>query len=246
MIEYNHYILWRGTKMDFYGLQKMTLLDFPKKVACTVFTGGCNFRCPFCHNALLVTKLCRDDIFSEQDILDFLKKREGLLDGVCVTGGEPLMQKELPAFLEKVKAMGFAVKVDTNGSFPDLLKTIMGSGLCDYVAMDIKNSKEKYAETVGIPDFDTSPIERSVEILKSGAVPFEFRTTVVKELHGIPDIEAIAKWISPAENFFLQQFVDSGDLIGRGLSAHSTATLEKMRDAASEYIPNVQIRGTEI
>ena len=230
--------------MNFYGLQKMTLLDFPKKVACTVFTGGCNFRCPFCHNALLVTKLCRDDIFSEQDILDFLKKREGLLDGVCVTGGEPLMQKGLPAFLEKVKAMGFAVKVDTNGSFPDRLKTIMGSGLCDYVAMDIKNSKEKYAETVGVPGFDVGPVKESAAFLLSGAVPFEFRTTVVRPLHQAEDFEAIGRWIRGDEEYYLQTFTDSGELLdGAGLGPWDGASMEKFAETARAYVPHTYLRG---
>ena len=228
------------------GLQKVTLLDYPGKVACTVFLPGCNLRCPYCHNPSLVLPGQKTEGISPESLLAFLNTRRGKLDGVCVTGGEPTLHRDLPELLGQIRDLGFSIKLDTNGTNPEMLASLLQAGALDYVAMDIKNSKEKYAETVGIPDFDITPIERSVEILKSGAVPFEFRTTVVKELHGIPDIEAIAKWISPAENFFLQQFVDSGDLIGRGLSAHSTATLEKMRDAASEYIPNVQIRGTEI
>lgn len=232
--------------MNFHGLQKMTLLDFPSKVSCTLFTGGCNFRCPFCHNALLVTEPSKSDATPEEEILSFLKKRQGLLDGVCITGGEPLLYKELPEFLKKVRELGFAVKVDTNGSFPQRLEDIINQGLCDYVAVDIKNSREKYGKTVGLSDFDISPVEKTVELLKRNLVPYEFRTTVVKELHEISDIENIAKWIAPAENYFLQQFNDSGNLIGRNLSAHLPETLEEMRKAASKYIPNVQIRGTEI
>ncbi len=232
--------------MNFYGLQKLTLLDFPQKTACTLFTGGCNFRCPFCHNALLVTDLSKDDIIPEEEILAFLEKRRGLLDGVCVTGGEPLLYKELPDFLKKVKELGFAVKIDTNGSFPDRLKSIIDGGLCDYAAVDIKNSREKYRMTVGACDFDFSPIEKTINILNGGSVPFEFRTTVTKEFHEISDIESIAQMIAPAKNYFLQQFKDSGNLIGEGLSPHSPETLEKMAKAASKYIPNVQIRGIDI
>ena len=176
-------------------------------------------------------------------LIDF---KQGLLDGVCITGGEPLLYKELPEFLKKVRELGFAVKVDTNGSFPQRLEDIINQGLCDYVAVDIKNSREKYGKTVGLSDFDISPVEKTVELLKRNLVPYEFRTTVVKELHEISDIENIAKWIAPAENYFLQQFNDSGNLIGRNLSAHLPETLEEMRKAASKYIPNVQIRGTEI
>ena len=232
--------------MNFYGLQKLTLLDYPKKTACTLFTGGCNFRCPFCHNALLVTDISENDIISEEEILSFLEKRRGLLDGVCVTGGEPLLQGGLEQFLEKVKRLGFAVKIDTNGSFPERLEGLINGRLCDYVAVDIKNSGDKYPLTVGLDNFDIGSVERTVELLKKNSIPYEFRTTVVKELHDISDIEKIAKWIAPAQNYFLQQFKDSGGLISGGLTAHTPETLRKMAEIASKYIPNVQIRGVDI
>ena len=167
----------------FNGFQKMTLLDFPGKVACTLFTGGCNMRCPFCHNALLVKKAAELQEISEETILSYLKKRQGILDGVAITGGEPLLWPDLPLFIEKVRALGFLVKLDTNGTKPAFLKQLVEGGLVDYVAVDIKNSKEKYAETCGILGFSIQPVEDTVSFLLEGHVPYEFRTTVVSEYH---------------------------------------------------------------
>ena len=225
------------------GLQKMTLLDFPGKVACTVFTGGCNFRCPFCHNALLVTKLPEKPDYSEDEILSFLEKRTGLLDGVAITGGEPLLNPDIADFIRKIRSMGYAVKLDTNGSFPERLKAIVGEGLVDYVAMDIKNRKEKYAETIGLKNLDLSKIEESVEFLKSGAVDYEFRTTVVEQFHTVEDIRAAAVWIGGAKRYFLQNFVDSGELICEEVSGVDKETMLKMKSAAADFVPQTEIRG---
>ena len=225
------------------GLQKMTLLDFPGKVACTVFTGGCNFRCPFCHNALLVTKLPEKPDYSEDEILSFLEKRTGLLDGVAITGGEPLLNPDIADFIRKIRSMGYAVKLDTNGSFPERLKAIVGEGLVDYVAMDIKNRKEKYAETIGLKNLDLSKIEESIEFLKSGAVDYEFRTTVVEQFHTVEDIRAAAEWISGAKRYFLQNFVDSGELICEEVSGVDKETMLKMKSAAADFVPQTEIRG---
>ncbi len=225
------------------GLQKMTLLDFPGKVACTVFTGGCNFRCPFCHNALLVTKLPEKPDYSEDEILSFLEKRTGLLDGVAITGGEPLLNPDIADFIRKIRSMGYAVKLDTNGSFPERLKAIVDGGLVDYVAMDIKNRKEKYAETIGFKNLDLSKIEESVEFLKSGAVDYEFRTTVVEQFHTVEDIRAAAEWISGAKRYFLQNFVDSGELICEEVSGVDKETMLKMKSAAADFVPQTEIRG---
>ena len=229
--------------MSIDGLQKMTLLDFPGKVACTVFTGGCNFRCPFCHNALLVTKLPEKPDYSEDEILSFLEKRTGLLDGVAITGGEPLLNPDIADFIRKIRSMGYAVKLDTNGSFPERLKAIVGEGLVDYVAMDIKNRKEKYAETIGLKNLDLSKIEESVEFLKSGAVDYEFRTTVVEQFHTVEDIRAAAEWISGAKRYFLQNFVDSGELICEEVSGVDKETMLKMKSAAADFVPQTEIRG---
>lgn len=225
------------------GLQKMTLLDFPGKVACTVFTGGCNFRCPFCHNALLVTKLPEKPDYTEDEILSFLEKRIGLLDGVAITGGEPLLNPDIGDFIRKIRDMGYAVKLDTNGSFPERLKAIVGEGLVDYVAMDIKNRREKYTETIGLKSLDLSKIEESVEFLKSGAVDYEFRTTVVKQFHTVEDIRAAAEWISGAKRYFLQNFVDSGELICEEVCGVDKETMLKMKSAAADFVPQTEIRG---
>lgn len=225
------------------GLQKMTLLDFPGKVACTVFAGGCNFRCPFCHNALLVTKLPEKPDYTEDEILSFLEKRVGLLDGVAITGGEPLLNPDIADFIRKIRSMGYAVKLDTNGSFPERLKAIVSEGLVDYVAMDIKNRREKYAETIGLKSLDLSKIEESVEFLKSGAVDYEFRTTVVKQFHTVEDIRAAAEWISGAKRYFLQNFVDSGELICEEVCGVDKETMLKMKSAAADFVPQTEIRG---
>lgn len=229
--------------MIILGFQKLTLLDFPNKVACTIFTGGCNFRCPFCHNALLVTEIDLSTAYRESEVLDYIASRKGLLDGVAITGGEPLLQNDIKPFIQKIKEMGFAVKLDTNGSFPDKLRELVNEKLVDYVAMDIKNSKEKYAETIGLNGYDLKNIEESVAFLKEGHVPYEFRTTIVKEFHTVEDVGNIAAWLSGAENYFLQNFEDSGNLIKDNLHAHEKATLEKMRETAGKVLKNVQIRG---
>lgn len=229
--------------MIFNGFQKLTLLDYPGKVACTLFTAGCNLRCPFCHNASLVTHIENTQTYSEEEILDFLEKRQGLLEGVCITGGEPLLQEGIGDFIKRVKKLGYSVKLDTNGCFPERLMELAENNLIDYVAMDIKNCKEKYALTVGISDFDTGKIEKSIEILLSGKVGYEFRTTVVNELHTAEDIEKLAVWIKGADKYFLQSFVDSGDLISGGLSAAEPQTMQNMCAKAAQFIPNVETRG---
>lgn len=229
--------------MQFSGFQKLTLLDYPEKTACTLFTAGCNFRCPFCHNAALVTHIDNSHFFTEEYVLDYLKKRKGIIDGVCITGGEPLMQPELTEFIKKVKEIGLLVKLDTNGSYPERLGKLIDSGLIDYVAMDIKNCKAKYFETAVCGEKDLQNVEKSIALLKQGKTDYEFRTTVVKEYHTVDDIKQICEWIAPVNKYFLQNFTDSGDLIKNNLSAHSRETLEFMRSAAQDMIPNVEIRG---
>ena len=229
--------------MKIHGFQKMTMLDYPGKVACTLFTAGCNFRCPFCHNALLVTEIDQAATYDEAEIFAYLQKRRGILDGVAVTGGEPLMNRDIPDLLRRIKDLGYAVKLDTNGSYPDLLERIVAEKLVDYVAMDIKNSKEKYAATVGLPRLDLRPIEESVAFLLSGNLDFEFRTTVVKELHNEKDIAAIADWITGASRYFLQNFQESKHMIGSNLHAHTPEMLEKLRAVAAKKIPEATLRG---
>lgn len=228
--------------MKINGFQKMTLLDFPGKVACTIFTAGCNFRCPFCHNASLVTHISNDVQYSEEEILSYLSKRKGLLDGVCITGGEPLLQDGIEDFITKIKSLGFLIKLDTNGSFPEKLEKLINMGLIDYVAMDIKNSCQKYSYTTDC-DLDIKKIEQSVSLLMSSGVDYEFRTTVVKEYHNVEDMRDIGEWINGAKRYFLQNFVDSGDLIKEGLSAHDLTELYKMQQIVDEFVVKTEIRG---
>jgi pyruvate formate lyase activating enzyme len=226
------------------GLQKLTLLDFPEKMACTVFTFGCNFRCPFCHNASLVLA-DRADAFtiSEEEFFSFLQKRRGILEGVCITGGEPTLQPDLPDFIRKIRALGYAVKLDTNGYRPDVLKALAAEGLLDYVAMDVKNSLPLYGKTVGIPGLNVAPVEESMDFLMEGHVPFEFRTTLVRELHTPGSMTEMGRRLAGVERFFLQTFKDSGDLIGNGLSAHEKSTLEAFKQAVSDDFEQCEIRG---
>ena len=229
----------------FNGLQKLTLLDFPGKVACTLFTAGCDFRCPFCHNASLVYRDDKLDTFTEEEILSFLRKRQGVLEGVAITGGEPMLNSGLPEFMKKVRELGYAIKLDTNGSYPDRLANVIESGLVDKVAMDIKNSKEKYGITVGIPDYDIKPIEESVDILLNSEIDYEFRTTVTADFHETDDFEKIGAWIKGAKAYFLQNFVNSGELIDSSVTGVSPEEMNGFLAFVRKYIPGAQLRGVE-
>ena len=227
--------------MNVQGYQKLTLLDFPGRTACTVFTGGCNLRCPFCHNGGLVrTPLAEPN--RTEEVLEFLQKRQGILDGVCVTGGEPLLQPDLADFLRRVKAMGYAVKLDTNGSLPDRLAALLAQGLVDYVAMDVKSSPEGYAAAAG-SDIDPSVFDRSVRLLRESGLPHEFRTTAVGGIHTEADFAAIGRWLEGAEAYYIQAFVDSGNLLGEGFHAFTPEEMQRMLETVREYIPAAQLRG---
>ncbi len=222
------------------GVQKMTMLDYPGKVACTIFTYGCNFRCPFCHNATLV--IDEASLFDENEIFEYINKRKKVLDGVVVTGGEPLLQGDIEDFLLRLRETGLLIKLDTNGSYPEKLQAIIDKGLVDYVAMDVKNCKEKYNLTTGAR-IDISKIEKSVEILMQDRVDYEFRTTVVRELHEKEDFEKIASWLKGARRIFLQPFKDNENLIGSNLSSYSKDELEGFKAILQKTIPQVEIRG---
>ena len=227
----------------FYGLQKLTLLDYPGNMACTVFTGGCNYRCPFCHNRSLVFLNENDAEISTADIMDFLETRHKVLDGVCITGGEPTLHKGLKDFIRKVRSYGLKVKLDTNGTNFEVLKELVEEKLVDYVAMDIKNSPEKYAETIGLANCDLNEVEKSKNYLLEDHVEYEFRTTVVKEFHEVADFEKIGEWIKGARHYYLQNFEDHGTCIRPGLSEVGTETLEKMKETAARYVENCELRG---
>ena len=222
------------------GFQKMTMLDFPGKVACTIFTYGCNLRCPFCHNATLV--IDEANLFSEEEIFTYINKRKGILDGVCVTGGEPLLQPDIIPFLQRLRETGLKIKLDTNGTYPDKLEEIINLGLVDYVAMDIKNSLDSYEKTVGTK-INLNDIEKSVKILLENKVDYEFRTTVVKELHKIEDFIKIGELIRGAKRYFLQCFKDSEGLIGNNLSAYTPQELEGFLEVLKDNIDKVSLRG---
>lgn len=228
--------------MKIEALQKLTLLDYPGKMAATVFTYGCNLRCPFCHNALLVTEESYGGI-SKDEVLDFLSKRKGMLEGVCVTGGEPLLQPDIEDFLKAIKDMGFSVKLDTNGTLPKKLKEVVRKKLVDYVAMDIKNCREKYALTSGKLALDLSAIDESIQFLLSDEVEAEFRTTVVKNFHTEEDLLKITDWISGCDRYFLQQFVNSGNLIDQNLEGYSDDELSAMYKQVKRKLPVTKLRG---
>lgn len=229
--------------MKIMGLQKSTLLDYPGKVACTVFTGGCNFLCPFCHNGELITLPAEERGLPREELAAFLKKRKGILDGVCISGGEPLIHQELPDLLREIKDLGYLVKLDTNGSFPDRLRKLAGEGLLDYVAMDIKNSKRKYALTTGLEAFSIEPVEESVRFLMEGKLPFEFRTTVVRQLHTKEDMLEIGDWIRGKEPYFLQAFERSSNVPDSGLTAYDKEEMQELADILKGKLPNVELRG---
>lgn len=229
--------------MEFGGIQKLSCLDYPGLVACTVFTKGCNFRCPFCHNAPLVAGGSQEAI-PEEEILTYLKKRQGILEGIAVTGGEPLLHSGLEAFLEKVKALGYKVKLDTNGSKPDFLQQLVDAGLVDKVAMDIKNSPEAYGSTVGVKAFDIAPVEESKRYLLTGPVDYEFRTTVVKGLHTEATLLDTARWIAGAKAWFLQCYTFRDTVLApEGLSAFTPEELTALLQAVQAYIPTAALRG---
>lgn len=228
--------------MQILGLNRTTLLDYPEHVAATVFTGGCNFRCPFCHNMDLVLGEV-EPALSTEDFFAFLEKRKGILDGVCITGGEPTLQKDLPDFIRGIRDKGYLVKLDTNGYRPKVLEELLRENLLDYVAMDIKSSVENYPRVTGMADLDVTGIQESVSLLKSAGIPYEFRTTVVKGLHRIDEFDEIGRWLQGAEAYFLQAFRESEKVPDKSLSSFSEAEMREMKQLAERYIERVELRG---
>ncbi len=234
--------------MRIAGLQKCTLLDYPGKVACTVFLPGCNFRCPFCHNYELAET--PETVMDDKELLSFLQKRQGLLEGVCITGGEPTLQPGLPGLLRKIRALGFCVKLDTNGYRPDVLQAVLEEKLADYVAMDIKNGPDGYAATCGLEQLDISKIEKSVRLLTHGQIDYELRTTVCKPLHSTKRMEAMASWLQDLsqkriKRLFIQPFVDRDTVPFAGFSAPERAELEEYTAILSTAAEQVKIRGQD-
>ncbi|MBR1532484.1 MAG: anaerobic ribonucleoside-triphosphate reductase activating protein [Eubacterium sp.] len=230
--------------MKLHGIQKMTLLDFPGVVSCTIFLGGCDFRCPFCHNFELIDGTAQP-IMDDSELIEFLRGRKALIDGVAITGGEPCLHKDLPELIRKIRAEGYKVKLDTNGYHPEMLKAILDEGLVDYVAMDIKNSEEKYALTCGLDEINMDTIKESIFILMNGDTDYEFRTTVVDELHDESDFEKIGEMIKGAKHYFLQRFTDRDSVPYGNLSAPSFDKMHKYCDIARNFVTNTELRGVE-
>lgn len=229
--------------MRIAGMQKLTLLDYPGKVACTIFLSGCNLRCPYCHNpSLVLPERNGGQNLSVTEVFKFLEQRRGKLDGVCVTGGEPTLQPELPEFLESIHSLGFDVKLDTNGTNPEMLKNLLRKGILTYVAMDIKNSPARYAKTCGGVDM-LPQIRESVALLLDSTIDYEFRTTVCKPLHTEKDMEEIGCWLKGAKRYYIQAFVDAGELVSGCVQTHTPDELARLKKAVLPYIPNTQLRG---
>ena len=230
--------------MKIHGLQKMTLLDFPGRVACTVFLGGCDFRCPFCHNFELADGSAKP-VMEEEELLSFLKKRQGLLDGVAFTGGEPCLHRDLPDLIRRIRELGFAVKLDTNGYHPWLLQALLEEGLIDYAAMDIKNCPEKYALTCGVSEVNMDTVRESIALLMNSGIDYEFRTTVVEEFHQAEDFHGIGELIRGARHYYLQCFTDRDSVPFGNLHAPSKEALEAYAEIARQYVSDTSIRGVD-
>lgn len=231
--------------MKLGGIQKMTLLDFPGHVACTVFTSGCDFRCPFCHNSPLIGHIDDEELIDSSELMRLLDMRKGILDGVAITGGEPLMHPETAELMEEIGKKGFLVKLDTNGSYPERLADIIERKLADYVAMDVKSPLEKYALVAGTDAFNDK-IKESIALLLSGNVEYEFRTTAVAKLHEKGDFEKIGQLISGAKRYYIQCFKDSGNILEDGLSAPTKEELLGFLREAKKYVPNTELRGVDL
>ncbi|MCQ2772032.1 MAG: anaerobic ribonucleoside-triphosphate reductase activating protein [Bacilli bacterium] len=229
--------------MDFSGWEKLSLLDFDDNISTTLFTAGCNFRCPFCHNSSLVLDPTDAPTIPWSEIREYLIKRKKILDAVCITGGEPTLMPDLEDKLKEIKEIGYIVKLDTNGSHPEVLKRLVEHGLVDYVAMDIKNSKEKYGETIGIRKINIKNIQESVEYLLTNGIPFEFRTTIIDEYHSKDDFVEIGKWIKGAKRYYLQRYIDSENCIAHGLHMIPKEKALEYKALLEQYIDHVSLRG---
>jgi pyruvate formate lyase activating enzyme len=233
------------------GIQKLTLLDYPEKVACTIFLQGCNLRCPFCHNSEIIDVRNKNYNQDYNKIIEFLSSRKGMLDGVCISGGEPTIYKDLPFFLKEIKELGYMVKLDTNGYNPSMLKELIEKKLVDYIAMDIKNSPDKYGVTVGVDNLDISKLEESILYLLESNIEYEFRTTVVAEFHNEEAIKDMGKWLFELANgkkinkLYLQPFIDRESVLQQGLHSPEDKSVQKFKDILKEFVDLVKIRTEE-
>ena len=228
--------------MTINGMQKLTLLDYPGNVACLIFTQGCNFRCPFCHNSGLLDMNNNCEKIDEKEVFKYLEKRKGLLDGVCISGGEPLLQKDIEYFIRKVKDLGYKVKLDTNGSSPKKLKQLIEEGLIDYVAMDIKNYFLNYDKTAGMCT-NIDNIKKSIEIIENSNIEYEFRTTIVKQFHDVGKLEKIIQYIGPNARYYIQNYQDCSSVLQRGLDGFDEEELLNIKNTLGVKYPNLVVRG---
>ncbi len=229
--------------MEIYGIEKLSLVDYDGKIATTLFTGSCNFRCGFCHNSALVTGVSNLQPNDLDEVFDYLKKRTSLLEGVCITGGEPTLQKDLPEFCARIKELGYSVKIDTNGTNPEMIKTLNENCLADYFAMDIKNDLDNYSEIIGVKNFDTKNVEKSVEYFLSGKANYEFRTTLIKEYHSEENVRKIGEWIKGANKYLLQKFKPGENCISNNLSGIDEETANSYLEILKKYVNQVGLRG---
>lgn len=229
--------------MTISGMEKLTLLDYPDNMACLIFTQGCNFRCPFCHNRNLLMDTNNDGVIDEEEVLNYLKKRKGLVEGICISGGEPLLQRDIEGFITKIKDIGVKVKLDTNGSNPNKLKELIDKGLVDYVAMDIKNDFSNYGKTSGVENINIDNIKKSIAILENSNINYEFRTTVVKELHNVTQLEHICEYIGPEAKYYIQNYRDCANVLQTGLNGFDNEELVNITDILKSKYPNVMVRG---
>ena len=229
--------------MTISGMEKLTLLDYPANMACLISTQGCNFRCPFCHNKNLLMDTNGDGIIDENEVLDYLKKRKGLVDGICISGGEPLLQRDIESFIKKIKEIGVKVKLDTNGSNPQKLKKLIDMGLIDYVAMDIKNDFSNYDKTSGVDNINIENIKKSIEIIENSNIEYEFRTTIVKQFHDVGKLEKIIQYIGPNARYYIQNYRDCSNVLQSGLNGFSEKELFDIQNILNMKYPNVTVRG---
>lgn len=232
--------------MEIFGLEKLSLVDYDGFVAATVFTARCNFKCGFCHNSALVLDYNNLSKIPEDEVLAYLAKRKGILEGLCITGGEPTLNPDLPEFVKKVKNIGYSVKVDTNGTNPEMVQLLVKEKLADYFAIDIKNDREHYAEIIGFKTFDTSKVEKTVEFLLSGKVGYEFRTTLIAEYHKAENMKAIAEWIKGANKYCLQKFKSGDNCISQGLSPVETEKAKEFAEIVRPFVKTVNLRGYDL
>lgn len=227
--------------MKIYGIEKFSMVDWDGKIVCTLFASGCNFRCPFCHNASLA--LAEGNEIDHTEIFNFLEKRKELLDGVCISGGEPTLHPSLEDFAGKIKDMGYKVKLDTNGTNPTAVKTLIEKGLVDYIAMDVKNSPQKYAQTTGLDSLNIDNILESIKVIKESNIPHEFRTTIIKEYHTESDMHNIANMIAGCDKYFIQKYVDRDSCISHGFTPVDKDTAKNWLALFTNKAKRTSLRG---